>query len=51
MRELAEISELYIYPIKSLPGIKVDQLIVTKLGVAHPENASIIDRYMMMLSV
>jgi uncharacterized protein YcbX len=41
---LAELSEIYIYPIKSLPGIKLDKAEVTKLGIAHPENNKLVDR-------
>lgn len=45
MRELAEISEIYLFPIKSLPGVRIEEALITKLGIAHPTNPSIIDRY------
>ena len=44
MKEVGEISEIYIYPIKSFPGIKVDHAIVTKFGIAHPDNKNVVDR-------
>lgn len=44
MKELGEISEIYLFPIKSLSGIKLNQAVITKLGIAHPTNKNIIDR-------
>jgi len=44
MNILGELSEIYIYPIKSLPGIKVDRAIVSNTGLLHPENNNIADR-------
>lgn len=44
MRELAEISEIHLFPIKSLPGIKLNEAVITKLGIAHPNNQNIVDR-------
>lgn len=39
-----EISEIYIYPIKSLPGVKIDSAVVHKTGIVHSENRNIADR-------
>ena len=44
MNYLGTLSEIYIYPVKSLPGIKLEKALVTKYGVAHPENPQIVDR-------
>lgn len=44
MKEVAEIAEIYLFPVKSLPGVKIDQAVITKLGIAHPENKKIVDR-------
>lgn len=44
MTNLASLAEIYIYPIKSLPGIKLEKALVTKYGIAYPENDKIIDR-------
>ena len=46
---LGKIKEIYIYPIKSLPGIKIEKGLITKYGVAHPENLNVIDRYISLL--
>jgi uncharacterized protein YcbX len=40
------VSEINIYPVKSLGGIKLDKAIITKRGIAHPDNTSVADRYM-----
>lgn len=44
MSVLGAIKEIYIYPIKSLPGIKVDKCKVTIHGIAHGDNPQVIDR-------
>jgi uncharacterized protein YcbX len=41
---LGMLTEIYIYPIKSLSGIKLQKAEVTKFGLAHPENNKVIDR-------
>jgi uncharacterized protein YcbX len=43
----AEIRDIFIYPIKSLPGIRLDEAVVTKYGLAHANNPQICDRYVM----
>ena len=40
------LSEINIYPIKSLGGIKLNKAIITKRGVAHPDNTSVVDRFL-----
>jgi uncharacterized protein YcbX len=45
MDSIGTVSELIIYPIKSLPGIKLQNAFLTKYGLAHPENPKIIDRF------
>jgi uncharacterized protein YcbX len=40
------LSEINIYPIKSLGGIKLNKAIITKRGVAHPNNTSVVDRFL-----
>lgn len=49
MSSVGAIKEIYIYPIKSLPGIKLDRCLVTKFGIAHPDNQLIIDRFVSFL--
>lgn len=44
MSIVGEISEIYIYPIKSLPGVKIDSAIVRKTGIVHSDNKDIADR-------
>jgi uncharacterized protein YcbX len=44
MSNLGTLSEIYIYPVKSLPGIKLEKALITKNGIAHPENPHIVDR-------
>ena len=41
---VAQISEIYIYPVKSLAGIKLERAKITKFGIAHPDNEEVIDR-------
>ena len=45
MSPLAELSGMYLYPIKSLGGIFLQKAFMTKNGIAHPENINVIDRY------
>lgn len=49
MTETAIVSELIIYPIKSLPGIKIDQAVLTKYGLSHFDDPRIIDRKWMIV--
>jgi uncharacterized protein YcbX len=44
MSVVGSISEIYLYPIKSCSGIKLNKATITKLGLAHPENENVIDR-------
>lgn len=44
MKELGTLSEIYLYPVKSLSGIKLEKALATKYGLAHPENNLVIDR-------
>jgi hypothetical protein len=39
------VQELLIYPIKSCAGVKVQEALVTKYGLALPSNPRIFDRY------
>ena len=43
------LSEINIYPVKSLGGIKLNRAIITKRGVAHPDNTSVVDRFINLL--
>lgn len=45
MRNLGKIKEIFIYPIKSLPGIKLDKCLVTTHGIVHPDHPAVIDRF------
>jgi uncharacterized protein YcbX len=38
------VKEIYLFPVKSLSGIKLDKCVVTKLGIAHPEVPEVVDR-------
>ena len=42
------LSEINLYPVKSLGGIKLDKALITKYGIAHPENTQIIDRFIIL---
>lgn len=44
MTEVAKLAEIYIYPIKSLPGIRLEKAIINNQGLVHPENPKISDR-------
>ena len=41
---MGQLTEIYIYPVKSLAGVKLDKALVTKCGLAHPDNPQFIDR-------
>ena len=38
------VKEIYLYPVKSLAGIKLDKCLITKYGCAHPDVPEVIDR-------
>ncbi len=38
------VKELFIYPIKSCGGVKVEEALITKYGLAVPLNPEIVDR-------
>jgi len=44
MNDIAIVKEIFIYPIKSLAGIRLDKCLVTKLGIAHSEIDQVVDR-------
>ena len=44
MATLGKISQIDIFPIKSCGSIQVTEAIVTKFGLAHPENPLVVDR-------
>jgi uncharacterized protein YcbX len=44
------LSEINIYPIKSLSGVKLESASITKYGIAHPENPQVIDRKWMVIN-
>lgn len=43
------VKDLYIYPIKSCAGVQVQEALVTKYGLALPENRRIFDRRWMIV--
>jgi hypothetical protein len=43
-KQKMSVEELFIYPIKSCGGIKVEEALITKYGLALPSNPEIIDR-------
>ncbi|BAU54630.1 MOSC domain-containing protein [Mucilaginibacter gotjawali] len=47
---MLKISELYIYPIKSLPGISVKQALVTKTGFEHDRRWMLVDKNNLFIS-
>lgn len=49
MAALGKISQIDIFPIKSCGNIQVNEAIVTKLGLAHPENPLVVDRKWMVI--
>ncbi len=42
--QIGSVKEIYIYPVKSLAGIKLEKCSITQHGVAHPDNHDFIDR-------
>lgn len=44
MSALAVVKSISIYPVKSIGSIDVEKAIVTKFGLAHPDNTKVIDR-------
>ena len=44
MSFLAEVVNIYIYPIKSMSGLDLNRAVVTQHGLAHPENNAVVDR-------
>src|SRR5476651_1418440 len=47
---MLQISELYIYPIKSLPGIAVQQARVTKTGFEYDRRWMLVDENNLFIS-
>ena len=45
MNAIGSVKEIYIYPVKSLAGIRLDKCLVTKHGISHPDNPEVIDRF------
>lgn len=41
---VASLSGIYIYPVKSLPGILLGKACITKNGIVHPDNFQVVDR-------
>jgi uncharacterized protein YcbX len=50
MSFLGVLNDIYIYPVKSLPGIKLDKAFVTRYGLAHTDNKEIRDRRWMIIN-
>lgn len=48
-QQLAELTNLYIYPVKSLPGVRVEKALVTPLGLVDPDNRRVADRKWMVV--
>lgn len=44
MSNVAYVKEIYIYPVKSLAGVKLEKCLLTKFGIAHPDVPEVIDR-------
>lgn len=40
------LSKIFIYPVKSLPGILLEKALISNDGIMHPENHNVIDRYL-----
>lgn len=49
MTSIGSLSGIYIYPVKSLPGILLDRACITKNGMAHPDNHQVVDRKWMLV--
>jgi len=47
MSVLGKLTKIYIYPVKSLPGIALENAFLTENGLAHPNNIEIVDRYLL----
>ena len=47
-KELATLSEIIIYPLKSVTGVKLDRASITQYGIAHPDDSRVIDRKWMI---
>ena len=43
--ELAILTEIIFYPVKSVTGIKLDRANITHYGITHPDDPRVIDRY------
>lgn len=43
-KEDPKLSKIFIYPVKSLAGIELDQALISCDGIMHPDNHSVIDR-------
>jgi uncharacterized protein YcbX len=46
---LAQVSRIYIHPIKSLPGIELEKALLTKNGISCFDQPEIIDRKWMIV--
>lgn len=44
MTTLGQLTQIFLYPVKSLPGIPLETAIMTKHGIAHPDNIQVVDR-------
>jgi uncharacterized protein YcbX len=49
VNQLAVVSNIYLYPVKSLRPIVLEKAIVTKNGIAHPKNSDVVDRFIKCL--
>lgn len=43
-QEGPKLGKIFIYPIKSLAGIELDQALISSDGIMHPDNHGVIDR-------
>lgn len=50
MSTLGTIKDIFIYPIKSLAGIALENCFVTKHGISHPLNKQVIDRFILFIA-
>lgn len=50
MNILGVLKDIYIYPVKSIQGIKLDKAFVTRYGLTHPDNKEIRDRKWMIIN-
>lgn len=44
MENIGEVKEIIIYPLKSASGIKLNNAVVTKFGLAYSDDLRIVDR-------